>query len=366
MEQPKRNRTGLRVAILVILGLAAGAILGLLLGWVIWPVTYTDTAIAKLAPEYKNEYMLLVASAYASDGDLEKAQTRLAQLEVPNINQSVSALIDRSISEGWGQSDIRALAGLGHALGVSSPQMMAYLATPTPEPTDTPLPTSTPLPTDTPTPTPPLPTETPIPPTSTPVPPSDTPPPQPTSTPIPATNTAKPNPVNTAKPQPTNTPKPTNPPAAKWTWSASLVGPGQDGQGCDYGNLQIRVTVVDASGRQLGGVWAYDKYSQLYQVTGNVNSPDFGPGETKFEYGVGGGGSICLAGGDGGPCITDFTRDMSCYYTPPVEDLFAAGYCNCCEPGISLDRCRQLISEGKCFGTGAEHYSWRVVFKRGY
>jgi hypothetical protein len=126
--------------------------------------------------------------------------------------------------------------------------------------------------------------------------------------------------------------------------------------------LQIRVTVLDGKGSQMGGIWVYDKYSQQYQVTGNV--PDLGPGETKFEYGIGGGGSLCLASGEGGPCITDFTRDMPTYFLPPVEDMFAAGYCNCCEPGATLERCRQLISEHSCFKTGAEHLSWRVVFKR--
>jgi hypothetical protein len=362
MEESKQNRTGLRVAILVIAGFTVGAILGLLLGWVVWPVSYTDTTIADLAPEYKDEYILMVASAFAANGNLEEAQARLAKLEVPNVNQSISALIDRSISEGRTEADIQALAGLANALGVTSPQMMAYLATPTPIPTDTPLPSPTPLPTDTPTPTP-LPTDTPIP-TDTPVPPTDTPPPQPTNTPVPPTNTAKPKPAATAKPQPT--PKPTNTPAPKWTWSAWLVGPDQDGQGCGYGNLQIRVSVVDGNGSAMGGVWVYDRYSQQYQVTGNVDSPDFGPGETKFEYGRGGGGSLCLAGGQGGACITDFTRDMPCFYTPPIEDLFASGYCNCCENGASLDRCRQLIDEKKCFVTGAGHYSWRVVFKRSH
>jgi hypothetical protein len=131
------------------------------------------------------------------------------------------------------------------------------------------------------------------------------------------------------------------------------------------GNLQIRVTVVDANGGQIGGVWIYDKYSQQYQVSGNVASPDWGPGETKFEYGIGGGGSLCVAQGQGGACITDFTRDMPAYFLPPVEDLHAAGYCNkCCENGSSVDRCRQLINEHKCFTTGAEHFSWRVVYKR--
>lgn len=372
MEQSEQRRTGLIIAILVILGLTVGAVLGLVFGWVVWPVEFVDTSVADLAPEYKDEYIVLVASGYLVDGDVEKAQVRLARLEVPNINQSISALIDRYISEGQNEADIRALAALAHALGVMSPNMVAYLATSTPVPTDTPLPTPTPMPTDTPTVTPIPPTETPVPPTETPPPqPTDTsvPPtstPEPTATPIPVTNTPRPQPTNTPRPQPTNTPKPTNPPAPSWAWSARLVGPGEEGQRCDGGDLRIGVTVVDANGAQLPGVWIYDKYSQLYQVTGNVNSPDWGPGETKFEYGIGGGGSLCVAQGEGGACASGFTRDMSVYYLPPIEDLYAAGYCNCCEPGISLEECRQRIDQGTCFSTKAEHFSWRVVFKRGW
>ena len=211
------------------------------------------------------------------------------------------------------------------------------------------------------------PTETPPPqPTDTlPPPPTNTPKPQPTNTPKPQpTNAPKAQPTNTPKPQPTNTPKPPSPPAAKWTWTARLVGPGQEGQVCDNGDLRIGVTVVNAQGAQIPGVWIYDKYSQQYQVTGNIDSPDWGTGETKFEYGIGGGGSLCVAAGQGGPCESDFTRDMPVYFLPPVEDLYAAGYCNCCETDITLERCQQLVSEGKCYPTGAMHFSWRVVFKR--
>jgi hypothetical protein len=123
------------------------------------------------------------------------------------------------------------------------------------------------------------------------------------------------------------------------------------------------VTVLDANGAQIPGVWIYDKYSGQYQVTGNVDSPDWGSGETRFEYGQWGGGSLCVAQSQGGPCVSDFTRDMPCFAPPPVEDLFAAGYCNCCEPGASLDRCREFVAAGKnC--VGLKHYSWRLVFKR--
>ncbi|MGD8397770.1 MAG: hypothetical protein PVG11_02835 [Anaerolineae bacterium] len=369
-----RNKTGLIMAILVGLGLLAGVGLGLLLGWVVVPVRYVDTSIADLAPEYRDEYMLLVASGYAVDGDLEKAQARLAELEVPNLNQTLAATLNAWVAEGRDEAEIRLLANLAADLGLNSPEILAYVASPTPRPTDTASPSPTPEPTDTATPTPLVPTATPVPPTDTPttVPPSDTPPPEPTATdtpppeptatPAPPTDTPRP----TNPPQPTNTPQPTSPPQPQWTWDARLVGPGEDGQGCGYGNLQIRVTVVNAGGNQINGVWVHDKYSQQYQVTGNVGSPEWGPGETKFEYGIGGGGSLCIAEGQGGACVSGYTRDMPCYYLPPVEDLYAAGYCNCCEQGASLDRCRQLVDQGTCFPTGAEHFSWRVVFRRNW
>jgi hypothetical protein len=369
MEQPPRNRKGLIVAILLILGLTAGAGLGLLMGWVIWPVRYFDTAIADLQPEHKEQYIVLVASAYTLDGDLEKAQTRLDELEAPNIQLWIAELTDRYISEGQNEADIRALVELARALGVDSPQMAAWLrptATPTSPPTDTPPPSPSPAPTDTPTEPPLAPTETPGLPSDTPEPQAtDTPAPQPTDTPITPTDT----PVPTSPPQPTNTPKPpapTNtpkPPAAKWTWTARLVGPGEDAQGCDYGNLQIRVAAIDGSGNQIGGVWLHDRYSGQYQLTGNVGSPDFGPGETKFEYGIGGGGSLCVTSGQGAPCVSDYTRDMPCYNPPPLEDMWAAGYCECCETGITKERCQELYNAGaSCMNWG--HYSWRVVFKR--
>lgn len=374
MEQSEGKRMGLIIALLVVIGLMAGAVVGLLVGWVFWPVKFVDTTIADLAPEHKEEYVLLVAYTYALDGDLDKAVARLELLDVPNINQWLSALIDTYILEGRDVNDIRALVTLADALGVSSPQMVAYLASPTPMPTDTPPPTPTPAPTDTPTITPIPPTATAVPPTDTPQPeatatalPSDTPVP-PTDTPIPPTATSLPPTATRVRPTatpapPTNTP---SPPAPKWSWHAWLVGVGQDNQTCESGNLQVRVMVLDANGSQIPGVWFHDLYSKQYQLTGNVDSPDYGPGETKFEYGVGGGGKLCVATGEGGSCVTDYSRDMSCYNAPPFEDLWGAGYCECCEVGISKERCQELYNTGAQCMKQPRHYSWRIEYKRGW
>jgi hypothetical protein len=386
MVQPRGNRRGLVIAVPLILSLTVGLGVGLLIGWVIAPVKYVDTTIADLAPEAKEEVILLAASAYVCDRDLEKAQARLALLDAPNINQWVADLVDRYVSAGRDEADIRALVALATGLGVNSPSMVAYAASPTPLPTHTPLPSPTSTPTLPPTATPIPPTDTPteVPPTATPSPTSpptaapqptatSVPPtaaPQPTATSVPPTQTpasptatSKPKPTNTPKPPPTNTPKP-KPAAPKWSNSARLVGPGEDGQRCDGGNLQLHVTVVDANGNQIPGIWIYDKYSGQYQVTGNVGSPDWGPGETKFEYGIGGGGSLCVASGEGGGCVSDFTRDMPCYWLPPFEDLWNSGYCLCEKPDITYEECQQLFNEGKLLSPGAGHFSWRVVFKR--
>ncbi|MGD2040816.1 MAG: hypothetical protein PVH11_08315, partial [Anaerolineae bacterium] len=215
MDEPRKSRTGWILAALAVGGLLVGLALGLLFGLVVFPVQYVDTAISDLSIDYQEQYIVLVGSAYALDRDLDKAQARLDRLEAANVPQWVASLTDRYIAEGQAEEEIQALAELSHALGVDTVQMAAFLATPTPVPTDTPVPTPTPLPTDTPTATPVPPTSTPVPPTDTPLPPTDTPPPQPTETPVPPTDTAAP-PTNTPPPPPpppnTPRPQPTSPP----------------------------------------------------------------------------------------------------------------------------------------------------------
>ncbi len=246
----------------------------------------------------------------------------------------------------------------GTLLGRKAEPTSTPTKTPKPTFTITPTPTETPIPTDTPTPTF---TPTPVTPTNTPVVYTATP------TPEPPTDT----PVPTDTPAPTNTPKP-KPPAAKWSIvEQRLVRVGEDAQTCEGGNLQIRVMVIGPNGNQLSGVWVHDMYSGQDQVTGNVESPDWGPGETKFEYGQGGGGKLCITTGQGGPCESPYTRDMPCFDPPPFEDMWAAGYCNCCgsEAASNKELCRQIYDahseSNKCVGWWG-HYSWRVVFKRNW
>ncbi|MGD8598839.1 MAG: hypothetical protein PVJ26_17600, partial [Anaerolineae bacterium] len=352
-------------AILLAISLGIGLAAGFL---VTRGTTGAGADIATLDVSAKEHYILLVGTAYTRDGDLERAQTQLAQLDAPNVQQWIVSLADRYIAEGQDPTDIRALVTLAQALDATSPQMSAWLAaaaspTPTTLP-PTPLPTSTTAPTATPVPTTSLsPTESAvIPPTGTPL-----PPPTATATSIPPTMTPVPPtaapPTATARPQPSNTPPPpTEPPAPTWTWTARLVGPGQEGQECDGGGKKlIRVTVLDAADNQIPGVWVYENYTGLYQVTGHkAGDPYWGPGEVEFS--ALDGGRVCIATGEGGSCDSDLTRDLPCHDTPPIDDLYAAGYCDCCEAGITKERCQELVESGSCLGAG--WYYWRVEFQR--
>ena len=62
---------------LVILGFAIGGGLGLLLSRVIPLQQFTPATIADLSVHDKDEFIVLVAAAYARDGNLDRARARL-------------------------------------------------------------------------------------------------------------------------------------------------------------------------------------------------------------------------------------------------------------------------------------------------
>jgi hypothetical protein len=369
MQQIPQKRRLLLWIVLVVLSLTVGVELGLLLSKAIRSPGYPAGNTANLRVADKEEYIVLVAAAYAQNGNLEQARAYLDRLDPPNIGQWIANLAERYIAEGRDQTDIRALVDLAQAFDVYSPQMVAWLqamASPTPLPTKTPSPTRV-LPTATP--IPPTATWTPVPPSATPTPSPSSPSPLPTDTPAAPTPTASaqpsetpiPRPTNTVRPRPTPMPAPTRPPAAKWTSTVRLVGPGEDSQVCSGGLKQVRASVLDAAGNPLSGVWLHEQYSGLYQVTGHKSDdPFWGPGDAEFS-GMDG-ARLCVASGPDGPCESDYTRDMPCYQPPPFEDLWAAGYCECCEDNITKERCQELFEAGKCPTAGS--YAWRVEFRR--
>lgn len=106
----------LRLSAPFLLALLAGLGLGLLVAWVIAPVEYLDAAPALLRADYKDQYRLMVASAYAANGNLERARSRLALLEDPDSVQALTAQAQRALAAGQPWESVRLLAMLASDL----------------------------------------------------------------------------------------------------------------------------------------------------------------------------------------------------------------------------------------------------------
>jgi hypothetical protein len=167
-----RSTFGAKHVIFLVVGVAVGLSLGLVVTWQIWPVEYYDTDPADLRAEHKDDYVVMIAAAYAQDDDLGIASFRLGQLGLEDDKQAVLALFQRYGDAGYTE-ETQSLARLAYDLGVTDVALLPYIE----QPTATSTPSPVPMPTETPT-TAPVPTVTPMESTAT-----ATSAPQPTSTP---------------------------------------------------------------------------------------------------------------------------------------------------------------------------------------
>lgn len=217
----------------LVLGWALGLAMGLFITWQVWPVEYYDTDPVDLRAEHKEDYVVMMAAAYAQDSNLHLATVRLEELGLEDPTQMVLYLFQRYDEAGY-EEESRILARLAYDMGVQDVALLPYIQTPTAtvevivSPTITPtvettvVPTPTqPIPEPTPTPTEPPPEATPTP---------TEPPPEPTST-------------------PTSTPLP---PTVQVDFQ--LLEQGDLGCGSDWGANYILVYVQDEHGRGLAGV----------------------------------------------------------------------------------------------------------------
>jgi hypothetical protein len=112
---------------LLFLGLALGVGLGLLIGWLLWPVRYTNTALDQLHPAYKEEYIRMVAMAYQVDGDLSRARDDLAALNPTEPHVPLVTLTEKLIARRAAPHVILPLAHLSKDLNALTPAMEPYL-----------------------------------------------------------------------------------------------------------------------------------------------------------------------------------------------------------------------------------------------
>ncbi|MFZ4814634.1 MAG: hypothetical protein ACOYL5_08870 [Phototrophicaceae bacterium] len=114
-------------------GLLAGVAAGVLVGWVLFPRPYTNSPASALDPTYRDEYTVMVATAYLGDSDDLAAVERLRVLGVANIPEYVQDVTERYISTSQRVNDIQALVALSASLGRLTPLMEPYRLVATPE-----------------------------------------------------------------------------------------------------------------------------------------------------------------------------------------------------------------------------------------
>ena len=163
-------------------GLILGIGFGLLYSWIISPVRYVDTEPSSLRSDFREQYRALIAVAFLSNGDLQRAKARLALLADPDIAKTIAIQAELAQDRAGPDSEKNGLVALATALqsGAVPPAPIAspsntptpettFTSTPTPvvalgdvsatptsgtpRPSRTAAPTTTPLPSRTPTPT---------------------------------------------------------------------------------------------------------------------------------------------------------------------------------------------------------------------
>ena len=127
-------RSWLRAIGFIIVGAAAGAGLGLYLGWVAWPTEFTDANPAVLQESYQRDYLLMSANVFAADGDLDAAKQRIASLGGSGEQLLFTLMLDM-ILRAENEVETRQIVRLAAELGLYSPAMEPYLTSAT-EPGD--------------------------------------------------------------------------------------------------------------------------------------------------------------------------------------------------------------------------------------
>jgi hypothetical protein len=125
--------------ILILIGLAVGAVLGLAYAWLIEPVTFIESSPAQVVRSYREAWLIMAAEAYAQDGDWERALARANALRDNQLSQTVADLFEK-VNVAGPNITARALARFAERLNVRTPAMQVYLATlatPTPPPAPT-------------------------------------------------------------------------------------------------------------------------------------------------------------------------------------------------------------------------------------
>ncbi|MBV6395627.1 MAG: hypothetical protein HFACDABA_01205 [Anaerolineales bacterium] len=101
--------------------LVIGTALGLLYGWVVDPIEFTDLTPETLRADYRADYILMVAEAYQSEKDADLAARRLAIFGSDSPAEIAASALPFGRENGFSASEISALETLVAALRAWQP-----------------------------------------------------------------------------------------------------------------------------------------------------------------------------------------------------------------------------------------------------
>lgn len=128
-----------RIALIVFsLATAVGLAAGLYYTWMVDPVEYYDTWPDALRSRDKALYLALIGDLYAYEGDLARAETRLAELDVAADGATLASFIEVYLDSGGQPEEVRNLAHLAEALGASGGVLLVFAGEPAPAAAGTP------------------------------------------------------------------------------------------------------------------------------------------------------------------------------------------------------------------------------------
>jgi hypothetical protein len=121
------------LAVAMVVGLAGG----LVYTWVLDPIELYNATPNTLRARDKFVYVALIGDLYAYEGDLSRAEARLAELGIEADGTLLAGLIEEYLDGGGQAEEVRNLAQLAEALGASGGVLLVFAAAPTPSPEPT-------------------------------------------------------------------------------------------------------------------------------------------------------------------------------------------------------------------------------------
>jgi hypothetical protein len=117
----------LRIVVWLGLGIILGIAVGLLIGWVVWPIEFSEADPTVLEDSYQHEYTVMIASAYSLNQDPNLARQRLQSLGKEDVDGWLLSVTVNHILAGADEMEIEHLVKLCTDFGLYSPAMDPYL-----------------------------------------------------------------------------------------------------------------------------------------------------------------------------------------------------------------------------------------------